>query len=248
MKSHLDIESNDDFFAAFIHELKTPVTSIKEALSLLSDINQEKLDNKTARIISIAQEEINRLVRMIDNYLKVTSIEAGKIRLQLAPYKLHDIINEVIISQSLLIQKKQMKIKNGFAQNLPVIFVDKDRVFEILANLLDNALKFSPEKGKITIQTRLLAKPSEISKHDLNPDYKYCKVTISDSGPGIPVKDLGRIFNKFERLKTPTKIRGIGLGLTIARNIVQLHNGKIWATSKKGKGSTFYFVLPIKPK
>lgn len=240
-------QKNIDLITTLAHELKTPVSSIKEAISLLSDINNNTFDVKTKRIISIAQEEINRLVRMIDNFLKVASIEAGKIELHLGPTNVEEIIDKVIESQSLKIQSKKMHIKKIFIPNPPIVSADKDRIFETIANLVDNALKFTPDQGTITIQTKLLpAYSSDIHEHNLTPRSTYLKITVSNTGPGIEKKDSERIFEKFERLRAPSKIRGIGLGLTIAKTIIELHHGRIWVTSKKGKGANFHFVLPVK--
>jgi len=243
----LSEKKKTDTLAVFAHELKTHITSIKEAVSLISDVNQHKLDKKSLRIISIAQEEINRLVRMIDNFLKVAAIENDKIQLQPEKVNINNLINLVLESQSLHIQKKKMRIRKIFSTNLPSLNVDKDRIFEVLSNLIDNAIKFTPEKGTVIIKTQLLLKTKKrLEYQDINSKLNYVKITISDNGPGILKKDLKRIFEKFERSTAPTKIRGIGLGLTIAKTIVELHKGKIWAVSDIGKGANFYLVLPVK--
>lgn len=235
-----------DTLALFAHELKTHVTSIKEAVSLLLDINQHKLDEKSTYIISIAQEEINRLVKMIDNFLKIAAIENKKIKIETEPVNINNLIDSVLESQSLHIQKKNMQVNKILMPAPPFLMVDKDRVFEVISNLIDNALKFTPDNGKITIQTQLLAKNAiDYKRQNLNPKLSYLKISVSDNGPGIVKKDLKRIFEKFERSTAPTKIRGIGLGLTIAKNIVELHKGKIWANSELGKGAKFNIVLPI---
>jgi signal transduction histidine kinase len=236
-----------DTLAVFAHELKTHVTSIKEAVSLISDVNQNKLDKKSLRIITIAQEEINRLVKMINNFLEVAAIENGKIQLQPESVNINNLINLVLESHSLHIQKKKMHIKKILATKLPPMNADKDRIFEVLSNLIDNAIKFTPEKGTITIKTQLLSKMSnELKNQELNLKLNYIKVAVSDNGPGILKKDLKRIFEKFERSTAPAKIRGIGLGLTIAKTIIELHKGKIWAVSDIGKGANIYLVLPVK--
>ncbi|MEO0091197.1 MAG: HAMP domain-containing sensor histidine kinase [candidate division WOR-3 bacterium] len=240
-KNHLDALS------IIFHELKTPVSAIKEAMSLLSEKSQKITDSQTLRIITIAQEETNRLVRMIDNVLKASLIESGKIHLQFEPVKINEVVDAVLASQELIIKQKKMHIKTQINPSLPLIQADKDRLFEVMANLLDNALKFTPSGGTIKISVKsVLGKDKELIKRGAVPDQKYIQVTVADTGPGIPKKDLSRIFRKFERLKTPTKVRGIGLGLNIAQNIVELHSGKIWATSELGKGAQFHFILPIK--
>ncbi len=235
-----------DSIAILAHELKTPVITLKEAISLLTDLNKEALNIKNRRIIAIAQEEVDRLLRMVDNFLKFASIGAGKIHLEKEKIKIEDIINSVLEIYSLKIQSKSMHINKLFSKNTPDVVVDWDRMFEAIANILDNALKYTPTEGTITVKTQvvnqdhyLLAERQKTRKHN------YLLVTVADTGPGILKNDLERIFEKFERGKTSENIRGIGLGLTITRNIIKLHNGEVWATSKKNKGAQFYILLPI---
>lgn len=236
-----------DVLQLVIHEIKTPISAIKEAISLLNAKSQKVADPKMQRILVIAQEEINRLVRMIDNLLKSSLIESGKIQLQYEPVKINEVIDAVLLSQELIIKQKRLRIKKQFMPALPLIQADKDRLFDVVANLLDNALKFTPAGGMIKISTKIVSgKDKELIKRGTDPKQRYIQVNVADTGPGIAKKHLSRIFGKFERLKTPTKVRGIGLGLNIAQNIVELHSGKIWATSELGKGSQFHFVLPIK--
>lgn len=237
-----------DLIATFAHELKTPVTSIKEAVAMLSDMNKLNPDTKTKRVITIAQEEIDRLIRMIDNFLKISALEIGKIQLSFEKARIEEIIDRVIDSQGIIINRKKIKMRKKFLPNSPKILMDKDRIFEVIANLLDNAVKFTPEHGTITLMTQIL-KPDNLIAEELYliPKQKYIKFTISDTGPGIAKKNLSRIFQKFERFDTQSKSGGIGLGLAISKNIIELHNGKIWATSQKKKGTSFHFVIPINP-
>ncbi|MCX8015676.1 MAG: cell wall metabolism sensor histidine kinase WalK [candidate division WOR-3 bacterium] len=240
---------NVDRVSILLHELKTPLSSIKEAISLLAETNQGTFNDKTRQIITIAQEETNRLVRMVDNFLKAAAIDSKKIELNLEPVKLGELINKVLDSYSIKIQNKRMQITKKFDNNLPSVLVDKDRIFEVVANIIDNALKFTPDNGSITIEIkRLPIKHPEIVKQKLPGKYEYLKVSITDSGPGIKQKDIKKIFEKFERLSAPQGIRGIGLGLSIAKTFVELHKGRIWATSRPGQGASFHFVLPIIPQ
>lgn len=245
-KPHNSKTDHGDLINTVVHELKTPITTIKEAISLLSDINYLRLDTKSKKIILIAQEEINRLVRMVNNLLKIASIESGKLQLQKETCKIETVINQVIDSQRFTIQQKEMRIHIDYLDEAPSIKIDHDRMYDAIANLIDNALKFTPEKGMISIQTNVI-KPGdrEYTRHHLNHKYKYLKVTISDTGPGIPKQDLKHIFIKFIRITKLTPVKGIGLGLTITKNIIELHHGKIWASNGKNKGATFEFVLPI---
>jgi two-component system sensor histidine kinase VicK len=239
-------ESSIDLIATLAHELKTPVTSIKEAISLLSDLNNNILNKKNRRIIAIAQEEVDRLVRMVDNFLKVASIESDKTHLEKVEVKIEDIINLVVDTYSLKIQNKKMHIIKLFSKTPSLVLIDRDRMFEAIANILDNAIKFTPTGGTITVKTKVISKFTDAlsNRHSTNKN-NFLLVTISDTGPGISKNNLERIFKKFERVKSTKHIRGIGLGLTITRNIVELHEGKIWASSVKNRGAKFNILLPV---
>lgn len=228
------------------HELKNTITNIKEAISLLSDLNYHKLDSKSQKIILIAKEEIDRLIRMVNNLLKSTALEAQKLQLHKQPTQIEQIIQQVLESQSITIQKKEIEIETLYIPKSPLVDIDRDQLYDVIANLIDNAVKYTPRKGKITIQTVIINPTTpEYRKYHLNSKASYLKVSITDTGPGIPQKALKRIFDKYVRLDSTTSVKGIGLGLNIAKNIIKLHRGKIWAISKPNQGATFCFVLPI---
>jgi signal transduction histidine kinase len=248
MKSeHLRINKNlirADLITDFTHELKTPVASVKEAISLLTDIKPKNYDEKTKHILSIAQNEINRIVKMIDNLSEISLLESRKIRLHREKTNINEIINHIIESHSLTAHRKSLHIQKNLALNLPKLFLDKDRISEVISNLLDNAIKFTPENGTIIIRTEILAHDQFNPRLDTKQD--YIKFVISNTGSAISKKDLSRIFQKFVRLETKHKIRGTGLGLAIAQDIIELHKGKIWATSEIGHGARFHFIIPVK--
>lgn len=236
----------NEVFATITHELKNTITNIKEAISLLSDLNYHKLDSKSQKIILIAKEEIDRLIRMINNLLKSTALEAQKLQLHKEPTQIEQIIQQVLESQSITIQKKEIKIETLYIPKSPLVDIDRDQLYDAIANLIDNAVKYTPQKGKITIQTEIINPPAtEYRKYQLNSKVSYFKVSITDTGPGIPQKAIKRIFNRYVRLNSTISVKGIGLGLNIAKNIITLHQGKIWAMSKPNQGTTFCFVLPI---
>ena len=236
-----------DFIAMVSHELRTPLTAIKEAISLLSTAAASKAPDLPIRFISIAKEEIGRLNRMIDNLVEVSRIESGKVKMKLEPNKIGLLIDTAVESLEVLSEKKKIKVTKNLAKNLPTIMGDSDRVFHLISNILDNAIKFTPRGGFVTIAAeKILGNSPIIKARRLSSSEDYIMVSVADTGPGIAPQNLDRIFEKFERIEPPASTGeiGIGLGLTIARNTVELHRGKTWVASDVGKGSTFYFVLP----
>lgn len=236
-----------DFITVVSHELRTPLTAIKEAISLLSNAAAGKDQELPIRFIGIATEEIGRLNRMIDNLVEVSRIESGKLKMRFEPVKISLLIDTAVDSLEVLAVKKKINIIKNVPKNLPTIPGDSDRIFHLISNILDNAIKFTPRGGTVTVSAEKLPNNSPIFKsRRLSTHEEYVIVNISDTGPGISHENIERIFEKFERIELPSgaKESGIGLGLTIARNTIELHRGKIWVTSEVNKGSTFSFVLP----
>jgi signal transduction histidine kinase len=234
-----------EFVAMVSHDLRAPLAAIREAISLLADTAAGRLDDKQRRFLSIAQEEMDRLNRMIDNLIEVSRMEAGKLELNLKAVDLNDIINISLESLALLITKKNLKVVRRIPPRLPPVAGDPDRLLGVFNNLLDNAIKYSPESGTIQIEIDFVDPEAPVlSEPGILANTSYLKVTITDQGPGIPAEFLDRIFGKFERVEPHGS--GIGLGLAIVRSIVELHHGKIWVRSTIGEGASFSFILPVK--
>ena len=239
-----------DFVAMVSHELRTPLAMIKEAVSLLSEGSGVKLEGTPLRFLSIAQDEINRLNRMIDNLLEISRMESVEMRLRIEPVRISDTIDRVIAGLQVPIGQKRIAVLKRLPEGVTTVHADEDRLFQVIANILDNAVKFSPEGSSVTISVENLDAGSPlIQARNLPYCDSYLKVSIADSGPGIPPDCQERIFRKFERVNQGSMPgpKGIGLGLTIAKNIVEMHGGRIWVKSEPGKGSEFSFILPCRP-
>jgi two-component system phosphate regulon sensor histidine kinase PhoR len=239
-----------DFVAMVSHELRTPLAMIKEAVSLLSEGSGVKLEGTPLRFLSIAQDEINRLNRMIDNLLEISRMESVQLRLRVAPVRINETIDRVIAGLQVPISQKRIAVIKRMPVGPITIHADEDRLFQVISNLLDNAVKFSPEGSSVVIYVENLdANTPLVQAKNLPPCDRYIRVAIADSGPGIPTDFLERIFHKFERVNQGSLPgpKGIGLGLAIAKNIVEMHGGRIWVKSELGKGSEFAFVLPAQP-
>lgn len=233
-----------ELMTAVVHELKTPITTIKEAIAILTEINYSKFDTQSKKILKIAEEELDRLIEMVNNLLKLSAIRAGGWRLKKTSNKIEDVIKEIIRNYALLIKRKKLDVKTQFAPNTPKILVDRNRIREAIANIIDNSIKYTPEGGKIAISTQMLSGNSPELEHlSLDPRQKYLKITIADSGPGISKKDLTRIFEGVKFNENTRAPGSLGLGLLITKNIIEMHKGKVWAESNNG--AKFSIVLPL---
>jgi PAS domain S-box-containing protein len=221
-----------EFVSVVSHELRTPLAIIKEALSLILDGIQGDITDGQRTLLVRARENAERLRKIIEELLDISRIEQGKIKLH---YSLVDLTELIKSSADFFIQsarEKGLELSYQMPRQKINIFLDPERVNQIISNLLDNAFKFTERGGKIKLEVVLF-------------DDKV-RVGVFDSGIGIAKADLPRIFDKFEQVahRGASKNKGIGLGLSIIKELVESHGGEIWAESQTGVGSKFYFTLP----
>lgn len=217
------------FVSLVSHELRTPLTSLIGFTELLMENDLEK--EKGRRYIHIIHEEAKRLSALVDDILDLSRIEAEKLELRKGPFSMGDAIMRIADLYSA--RSKNHHIIVDVEDHLPPALGDKEKVEQVLGNLIDNAIKYSPDGGRI----RVCAKRSNA----------MIEVKVVDEGIGITQEYLVRIFEPFGRVDTSITrtMRGTGLGLTISRKIVERHGGKIWVKSEVGKGSRFFFTIPI---
>ena len=223
-----------DFVANVSHELRTPLTSIVGYTETL--IEGTLNDTETAQnFLRIIQKHAQRLAAIVEDLLTISQIESRQLDLVFQPLSLADCAREVLNTIERACEEKGLKLVNALSPELPKVGGDRYRIEQILLNLLDNAVKYTASPGSITISAK--------HKGDM------VEVAITDTGIGIPQKDLSRIFERFYRVDKARsrKLGGTGLGLSIVKHLVQAHNGKVWAESEEGRGSTFYFTLPKAP-
>lgn len=238
-----------DYFAMVSHDLRSPLTTIKEAAALLSEMAKGKLPKEGERLFNIIFEELFRLFHLIDNLIEVSRLETGKIKLNFQPTEIQQLINKSLTSFQIFYEKKNLRIEKKFPAYLPKVELDPDRFSSVINNLLDNAIKYSPEGGKITIEIQKLEPNAKIIKEKkLKSGIPYLLIRIADEGPGIPKEYQEKIFEKFERVESKPGVKGIGLGLAIVKNIIKLHKGEIWVESNGLKGSTFNILIPLTQK
>ena len=225
-------EANDRksaFIANVSHELGSPLTVMREAISLISDEVAGKINKEQKEIIETAKDSAERMIRLTSNLLDISKIEAGVIELKHEKLEISSLVEVIIASYKIAISKKQLTLKTDIPANIGFIWADKDKVTEIIVNLLSNAVKYTSLGGNIVIS--------------LSGTDKDIRFEIFNTDKGIAKEDIARLFNKFERISVE-KEKGTGLGLSIVKDIVALHKGKIWVESELGKGNKFIFILP----
>ena len=230
------LQELDRLKSAFVtivsHELRTPLTSIK---GLVENMLQEltgPLNDKQTHYLSRILLNAERLTRILNEVLDLSKIEAGKMEILRRSMSLHEIFADLLEGFQPLAQLKSISMEVTPTEGMPTVHADRDKLYEVLANLLDNAIKFTPTGGRVQIGAQIL-------------DSRYIKVGVSDTGCGISEEHLMKIFDKFYRVQSSSEhVAGAGLGLAITRGLVELHGGTIAVESASGKGSHFYFTLP----
>lgn len=231
--------SKDEFFSIASHELRTPLTAIRGNSSLIKDVYMEKMkDPELAAMIDDIHDSAIRLIDIVNDFLNVSRLEMGKMEFKKESFDLVPLVAQVISELTTQAAQKKLLLKLG-TQGIKTlsIFSDKDRVKEVLVNLVGNSIKYT-EKGEINI--------------DLVPINGYTKISVKDTGNGIPIEDQKLLFRKFQQagpsLLTRDTTKSTGLGLYINKMIVEEMGGKIWLESSTvGKGSVFSFTLPVEP-
>jgi len=239
------------FLASAAHELKTPLAVIKGYYDLLLAGSLGRLTDKQRDILEESKDSCERLVRLVSMFLNYSALESGKLVLQLRENDLRDCLDELSKRWSEAFQRKGVKLDASFDPSIPTFRFDYQKVQQAGANLLDNALKHTPAGGNVTLRAaphfwerRVAAMaPAEERRRFRLPRPNSVEVRVADSGSGIPAEHHQEIFEDFVRVDRNTS--GMGLGLAIAKRLIQAHRGKIWVESGTPTGSVFTFLLPM---
>jgi signal transduction histidine kinase len=239
------------FLASAAHELKTPLAVIKGYYDLLLTSSLGRLSEKQRDILEESKESCERLVRLVSMFLNYSALESGKLVLQLRENDLRDCLDELSKRWLEAFQRKGVRLDAAFDPSIPNFRFDYQKVQQAAANLLDNALKHTPAGGCVTLRAlphfwerRVSeASPSQERRRFRLPRPNSVEVSVADSGPGIAAEHHQEIFEDFVRVDRNTT--GMGLGLAIAKRLVQAHRGKIWVESEAASGSKFTFLLPM---
>ena len=239
-----------EFISTVSHELRTPLTIIKEGIGLVFDEVTGPVNEKQKHFLDVSMKGITRLADLINDLLDLSKLEAGKMEFRKEEALLPQLIEEMVSGFSLTAQSKGIELSSAVSQDMPSVYVDSERTIQVLSNLLNNALKFTPEGGKITVSAmqKTGVPPSEGDTEEIMEAFVgNIVVSVADTGIGISAEDQEQIFDKFIQIgRTPGPgAKGTGLGLAICKEIMRRQNGSIWVESEEEKGSTFSFTVPI---
>ncbi|MFR4968376.1 cell wall metabolism sensor histidine kinase WalK [Lactobacillus kalixensis] len=230
--------SQRQFVSNVSHELRTPLTSMHSYIEALSE-GAWKDPEIAPQFLKVTQEETERMIRMINDLLSLSRMDRGVSRMDMEWVNLNDFVSHILNRFDMIVKtdnnEKKYTIKRELGTQALWVEIDTDKMMQVIDNIMNNAIKYSPDGGVITVR--------------LVQNLNHVILSISDQGLGIPRKDLGKIFDRFYRVdKARSRAQGgTGLGLAIAKEIVEAHHGRIWADSSEGQGSTFYISLPYEP-
>lgn len=225
-----------DFLSHVSHELRSPLTVVHQFVSILLDGLGGSINANQKEYLEIALRNVNQLKGMIDDLLEASRAESCKLTVKRSVVPLDDVLNKTLVSFRAVAASKLISFQSVIAEHLPPVYVDPARISQVLSNLLDNAVKFSPEKSSITVRAQVLG-----------DDPSFICVSVADCGCGIDPEESERIFDRLYQVQNSLQAsrRGLGLGLFICKELITLHGGRIWNDTKRRRGSTFSFTVPI---
>jgi len=218
------------FVSVVSHELRTPLTCIKTSVDMLEDTENRDVPEVRQELLQTITHHTGRLEALVEDLLDATRLEAGQLSLSLQPTHLRRLVKKTVEAFAPLLENRKQIIELESPKAIEVISVDRHRIEQVLTNLLSNAHKFAPKEGRIRVA--------------LTAVEDHLDLTVSDDGPGIPLDEQQRIFDKFYVVTDSRSAAGVGLGLYIARELVELHGGRIRVESTPGEGSTFHVTIP----
>lgn len=244
-----------DFISIVSHELRTPLTPIKNALTILSGGRCGDLSETAIKFVNMAKRNVENLTNIINDILDINKIEAGKMDFNYKLMNIHSVIENVRNNFDCVAKEHNIILTTQEQEDLPEIYADSQRLGQVLTNLVSNAIKFTPDGKNITIKSELKNSDQIAQNPYFEDDLKalngtYVLVSVVDEGVGIKKENMQKAFDKFTQIESPLsrKVGGTGLGLPIAKQLIEAHNGKIWCDSEENVGTSFHFVIPISEK
>ncbi|MDQ3804710.1 MAG: sensor histidine kinase, partial [Acidobacteriota bacterium] len=226
-------ELKEEFLALTTHDLRSPLTVISGVINFFTSGRLGDLTPEQKNMVSMMERNTQNLIELVNDLLDASKLESGTMRLDLASIDLGGLIEELREQMQPMAREKEIALEEAVPADLPPLRADRAKLRRVLVNLLSNALKFTPRGGRVMV---VAAREDE-----------RVRVSVSDTGVGIPPEDLARLFDKYEqaRSRATRSEKGTGLGLYITRQLVELHGGEISVQSEVGKGSTFSFTMPV---
>ena len=226
-------ENQKEFTSTVSHELRTPLASMKSTLELVLSETAGPLNEDQKKFLNKTKNNVDRLNRLINDILDLTKMESGKMAFQICSTSIARVIEETVEAHEHIARQKGLTLRVDLPEQDLAVPLDPDRIHQVLDNLIGNAIKFT-EEGEVAVVVQYY------------PDKNYVRVEVRDTGPGIDPDDQDKLFQKFQQLGGATRHSGgTGLGLSICKEIVRRHGGKIGVESRPGRGSCFWFILPI---
>lgn len=232
-EANREVTIRENVLGIVSHDLKNPISVIKLSAQLLKELESSPQSSLPGNIMTVSeriQNATDQMLHLIDGVLDLARIQSGKMVIEVKPHKLSDIVDPILSLLSTNAQQKGITLKRNFPPELPLIYCDKISMNQVLLNLVGNAIKFTPEGGKVTI--------SALDLHD------SIEIQVTDNGTGIPKEQLARIFDRFWQGDKDADL-GVGLGLSIVKSLVTAHHGRVWVDSVLGHGSCFHVNLPL---
>ena len=232
-----------DFNSMIVHDLRSPLKIIQGYIDIVRSQVVGQISEEQADLLQIAKENVDKVLKLVDNFMIASKIEAGRFDMAMEINSINAVIEAVYEQSLVLARKKNIELSIYLDDNISLQQFDKLRIEQVLSNYLSNAIKFTARGGDISITSKLVKGINELT----NEATMSVHVAVKDSGVGIPQEEQGKVFNKYEQTEAgkDAALKGTGLGLAICKEIISMHNGEVWVNSEPGQGSTFYFSLPI---
>jgi signal transduction histidine kinase len=223
-----------DFISMLSHEIRTPLTSIRESVNMIGEEVMGPINQRQRKFLEIAGSEIGRICDLLNHLMQASRLEPGRLEIQIQSIDPHGLVVDSLNSLKAAAESKKIEFKISAPEGLPLVVGDPKQIKQVLLNLIGNAIKFSDPENSV-----------EVSVVNDEQNLKMMRFSVIDNGPGILDEEQSLLFNKYYRAaNVRPHMDGVGLGLSIAKNIVEAHNGTIWVESQYGNGSTFSFTLP----
>jgi len=232
-----EVEVRDQFLSHVSHELRTPLSAVYQFVTNVADGLAGEVNIEQRECLDIALRNVHQLQTMLSDLLEVTRLGTGKLQVEPVSTNIAGLVADVLKTLTEVAAQKGVRLSSHIPEGCPAVLADQRRVRQVLYNLVDNAIKFTPGRGSVSIRAGV-------------PDDEFIRISVTDTGCGMSPEAASRVFERLyqEGTGSTASRRGLGLGLYISRELVARHGGEIWVESETGKGSTFSFTLPVLPQ